>query len=209
MRHLLWAVIVLMGLQTPAWGQQTSAEVKLRRWHLGVQGVSSWRNTHDVFGRQESLSYLVEDKGSGLGLIFGCRLGDRFLLGVQALVAKHDLPNQPDRINDVEALVTGTVLFHQKSFLQPFLRGGFGLGGEYLIYGAETHHVFSFGPAAIAGGGFQLRLSSHLSLDFEGTATFVNYMTTTYRSDFWPDDSWKVRETNWGWRLGAGVVWWF
>ena len=112
---------------------------------------------------------------------------------------------------DVEALVTGTVLFRERSFFQPFLRGGFGIGGESLAFESINATVISYGPSAIAGGGFQLRLSSHLSLDFEGIASFVNYMAVSSQteSNLLSDESWKVRESNWGWRTGVGLVWWF
>lgn len=211
MRRLVWTGILILGLAAPVWGEESSSEVTLRNWHLGMQGVQTWRNSFDVFDRPELPPGSVEEYGHGLGLVFGYRFGDRFLMGLQVVVANHGLPGRTEKIYDFEALITGTVLFRQTSFWQPYLRGGFGLAGESLVFDSPGGDVTSFGQATIAGGGLQLRLSSRFSLDFEGVATFVNYVTTVdgTSDDRWPEDSWKVRESNWGVRIGAGVVWWF
>ena len=72
-------------------------------------------------------------------------------------------------------------------------------------------HVISFGTAAIAGGGLQVRLGSRITLEFEAVATFTNFLEVVDDSsnNLWPQDSWQVRVSNQGWRFGTGVMFWF
>jgi hypothetical protein len=211
MRKLIWAAILVLVFTTPVCSQENSSESKLRRWYVGFQMVKTWRDNFDVFARPEWPPGQVNEVGKGGGMFFGYRFGDRFLLTGQTLVAKHTLPERTEEIYDVEALVTGTVLFWPRSFFQPLLRGGFGIAGESLTFDSIDDHIFTFGPSAIAGCGFQLRLGERMSLELEGVATFVNYLTVYDRrtSAGLPEESWKIRESNLGWRLGTSAVFWF
>ena len=102
-------------------GAEEADEVKLRRWYLGVQGNSGERDQWDVFGQEDLPPAAVVNDGGGGGLLFGYRFGGRFLLGLQLTVTGHDLIEVPEQLYDVEALVTGTVLFRERSTFQPFL----------------------------------------------------------------------------------------
>jgi len=210
MRRLWWAVLLVLALAAPAQADDAGGPV-LRNWYLGVQGVNTWRSNFDVFGRSELRPGKVEDRGRGGGLVFGRRFGDRFLLSLQVLGATHDIADSDEDIADVEALVTGTVLFRETSTVQPFLRGGFGGGGEVLALGPDAGHVLSFGTATIAGGGVQIRLSSRFSLEFETVATFTNFLQVEDESaeDLWPEEDWQVRVSNQGWRTGTSIIVWF
>ncbi len=205
MHRLIWTAILILGLAAPARAADDAPGPVLRRWHFGLQGVSTWRDRYDVFDRGELPPGAVEEPGRGGGVIFGYRFGGRFLLGLQVVVATHAIIDKPDKISDVEALITGTVLFRQTATLQPFLRGGFGGGGEFLDMVPDVDRVFAYGTSAIAGGGMQVRLSSRFSLDLEAVATFTNFLEVAGESS----DTWQVRESNWGWRLGVGAFVWF
>lgn len=210
MRRLGWAALLILTLAAPAPAAAAEGPV-LRNWFLGVQGVNTRRTEFDVFGRTELPDGDADDRGRGGGFVFGRRFGDRFLLGLQVLGAKHTIADSDQDITDVEALITGTVLFRETSTVQPFLRGGFGGGGEVLELGPDAGHVVAFGTAAIAGGGVQIRLSSRFSLEFETVATFTNFLQVEDDSadDLWPEDDWQVRVSNQGWRTGTSLSIWF
>jgi len=210
-RPVIWTAILVLGLVHPAFSHELESEVKLRNWYIGLQSVQTWRNSYDVFDRPDLPPGEVTDPALGGGIFMGRRFGDRFLLGLQVLVAEHLMKDRSEEVLDLEAMVTGTVLFRPSSLVQPFLRGGMGLSGENLVYDTTEDHVFSFGMGVIAGGGVQLRLSSWLSIEFEAMATCTNFSTAVNGTpnNTFPDDSWKVKETAWGWRIGSGIVLWF
>jgi len=205
MRRLIWAAILILGLAAPARAADDADGSALRRWHFGLQGVSTWRDRYDVFDHVGLPPGEVEEPGRGAGVVLGFRFGSRFLLGLQLVAATHTIIDKPDKISDVEALIIGTVLFRQTATLQPFLRGGFGGGGELLDLEPDVDKVFAYGTSAIAGGGMQVRLSSRFSLDLEAVATFTNFLEVTSESS----DTWQVRKSNWGWRIGVGAFVWF
>ncbi len=187
-----------------------SDEVKLRRWYLGWQWTEGERDRWDVFGRDDLPHAEVADKGNGGGVLFGYRFGDRFLLGLQITATEHDLADVPEKLYDGEALVTGTVLFRERSTLQPFVRGGFGGGAVYLERPAGNGHTFSLGTAAVAGGGLQVRLSSRFSLEWEAVANFTNFLEVKeIYEDGTPESDWRVKTSHLGWRTGLGVMVWF
>lgn len=215
MRGRLVLLLVLMTVAAPVWAAaQTpdpSAQPLLRRWHLGVQGVGVWRDRHDVFGLPDLPAGTVAKDGSGIGVFIGRRLGDRFLLDLQVAAARHDDADGQQAITSFEFLLTGTVLFRSHHTVQPFLRGAVGGGGEVLNLAGDQGHLASVGTATVAGGGLQIRLSSRVSLDLETVATFSNYLEVDDESEgnLWPEDSWQVRVSGWGWRTGIGVMFWF
>jgi hypothetical protein len=180
-------------------------QVKLRRWYLGVQGNSGGRDRWNVFGQEGLPPAAVDNDGSGGGFLFGYRFGGRFLLGLQVVVTKHDMTEVPEKLFDVEALVTGTVLFRERSTFQPFVRGGFGVGSVDLERPGGNGNTTSLGTATIVGGGFQVRLSSRFSLEYEIAGTFTNFLEIY-------DDSnghWPVKTSNMGLRNGIGLMIWF
>lgn len=213
MRRLLAVTILILGLAAQAVAQTGDGVTgpKLRRWHFGLQGVTTWRNRYDVFDRMELPPGAVSDRGRGGGLFAGVRFGDRFLLDLQLTLGRHTIADSPAEISDVEVLITGTVLFRQTRTLQPFLRGGFGGGGELLELGPDAGHVFAFGTSTLAGGGLQIRLSSRFSVEIEVVATFANFLEVHDEStaDLWPEENWQVRVSNTGWRTGTGIAVWF
>lgn len=192
-------------------GVAQAEEPKLRRWYFGLQGVDTWRNTYEVFGLEGLPPGDLKDGGGGVGGLFGVRFGGRFLLGLQLVYSAHEIIDRPEIIADVEFLFTGTVLFREKDTWQPFLRGGLGGAGEYLDRSPNPGNLFAYGTGAIAGGGLQVRLSSRFSLDLEVVSTFANFLEVNNDSGGapWPEESWKIRESNWGWRLGLGAMVWF
>ena len=123
-----WALTAALFLVLASLAQ--AEEPKLRRWYFGLQGVDTWRNTYEVFGVTGLPPGELDDGGGGVGGLFGYRFGGRFLLGLQFVYSAHDIIDRTERIADVEFLVTGTVLFREKSTWQPFLRGGIGGAGE-------------------------------------------------------------------------------
>ena len=203
--------MVLTAVVWPAGNQCAASEVKLRNWYFGIQSIDGQRNQYDVFGREGALPGEVVDHNSQAGLMFGYRFGDRFLLGLQLAVVQHDISGSEDELFDAEALITGTVLFRQRCTLQPFLRGGFGGTSELLIRDGNSGYMAALGTAAVAGGGLQIRLSSRFSLEVETVATFANFLEVSDTSDDkpWPEDSWQVRTSNYGYRIGLGIVVWF
>jgi hypothetical protein len=207
------AMLLLIGLlgDVAAPASAEDGPPRLRRWHVGVQAASTWRNRYDVYGEPDLPASEVSNRGHGGGGVIGCRFGDRFLLQGQISVAAHDLAGSAAEVLDIEALLTGTVLFRPRSTLQPFLRGGVGGGGELLELTAGGDDLFAFGTTAVAGGGLQVRLGSRVSLEWELVATFCNLLEVhnADHNERWPDESWQVRVSNWGWRSGVGVVVWF
>ncbi len=214
MRRCLLVVLLLV-VSMPVMGADNAAsdtnEVKLRKWHVGIQSAVTRRNTFDVFGVPGMPPGEVEDRGEGAGLFVGYRFGDRFLLDLQGTYGTHKIVDRPEEIGEAEFLFTGTVLFRERSTLQPFLRGGFGVGAQILTLTPDTGHLISFGTAAIAGGGLQVRLSSRFSLEFEMVSTFMNFLEVYDESsgNLWAENNWQVRTSNWGTRFGTGVVVWF
>jgi|GEM_PF-1516633 len=216
MRRGLIILLLMLGLTAPALAvpvlaADDTAEPKLRNWHFGVQGVTTWRDRYDVFDREVLPGGAIEDKGRGAGFVFGRRFGDRFLVDLQVTYGAHKIADSEHELADIETLVTFTILYRERSVFQPFLRGGAGGAGQLLEFGPDGGHVFAFGTGAIAGGGFQVRLGSRWSLEFETVATFANFLEVMDESepDRWVEDSWQVRESSWGWRNGVGVVFWF
>ena len=185
-------------------------DVKLRRWFLGVQGNSAERDRWDVFGQEDMPQAPVSVRGRGGGASFGYRFGDRFLLGLQLAVTRHDMVGVPEKILSVEALVTGTVLFRERSTFQPFIRGGAGGGAVVLERPDGDGNTTSLGTAVVAGGGVQVRLSSRFSLEWEIVGTFTNFLEGREKPDGGdPDHTWRVQTSNMGWRNGIGVMVWF
>jgi hypothetical protein len=206
--------LLLTAVWLPAGAADTTGsagEPSLRRWHLGVQAVGTWRSRYDVFRLPDMPPGQVDDIGLGGGFGLGRRFGDRFLLGMQLTAARHDLDGSEHALNDFSFLLTGSVLFRTEHTLQPYLRGGFGAGGEVISLADEAGHLAAIGTTAVMGGGLQIRLGDRVSLDLESVATFTNFLEVVDESedDLWPDDSWQVRISNRGWRLGAGLVFWF
>ena len=180
-------------------------QVKLRRWYLGVQGNAGGRDRWDVFGQEDLPPAEVDNDGGGGGFLFGYRFGGRFLLGLQLAVTRHDMIEVPEKLFDVEALVTGTVLFRERSTFQPFLRGGFGAGSVVIEQPGGKGNTTSLGTATIAGGGFHMRLSSRFSLEYEIAGTFTNFLEV-YDD---PNGQGPVKTSNIGLRNGIGLIVWF
>lgn len=205
---LIFAAIALAGGTCAIAGE--NEDVKLRRWFLGVQGNSAERDRWDVFGQEDIPPAAVSDRGRGGGGQFGFRFGDRFLLGLQLAVTKHDMVGVPEKIRTVEALVTGTVLFRERSTFQPFMRGGAGVGAVVMERPGGDGNTTSLGAAVIAGGGVQVRLSSRFSLEWEIVGTFTNFQEVRERPDQGEADSnWRVKTSSMGWRNGIGLMIWF
>lgn len=207
-----WIILICAASALAAGGPATAqddAEIKLRRWYLGVQGNSGERDRWDVFGQEDIPPAPVVEKGRGGGFLFGYRFGGRFLLGLQLAVTGHDLEGVPEKLYDTEFLVTGTVLFRERRTLQPFLRGGFGGGGVVLEGSGGDGHTTSLGAAVIAGGGVQVRLSSRFSLEWEIVANFTNFFEVNNNSEGGTDTTGHVKTSNAGWRNGIGLMIWF
>lgn len=204
-------ILLLLGLAGAAHADEAAGEVKLRNWHVGLQSTGSWRSRFDTFDRAGLPSGAVEAYGRGAGLVVGRRFGGRVLAQLQLTYAQHEIAGSGELLGDVEALATGTVLFGPTRTVQPFLRGGIGGGGQVIQLEDDGGNVMSFGTAAIAGGGAQVRLGSRVSLEFEGVATFTNFLQVNdeTKAALWGGGDWQVRVSNWGWRVGAGVVLWF
>ncbi len=211
MKRLVLVVLMTIAMVLPEPGRCSTSEVKLRGWYFSWQTATGQRSRYDVFGKEQLPTGMVEEKGWGAGILLGHRFGDRFLLGLQVVYAQHDISGGNDQLVDAEALITGTVLFRQTSTLQPFLRGGFGASSEIVVYDAVSGKVVSYGTAAIAGGGLQVRLSSRFSLELETVATFANFLEVNDSSELnpWTEEKWQVRTSNYGLRIGLGVVVWF
>jgi len=202
-------LILAAGLAAAPAAAAGDGAVKLRHWYVGLQGNTSVRDQYDVFNRDGLPPAAIDRKGRGGGFLFGRRFGDRFLLGVQLAVAEHDMAGIDQKAYDVEALLTGTVLFNERGTVQPFVRGGFGAGGVALDHPDDGGATSSIGTSAIAGGGLQVRLSSRFSLELEGVGVFTNFLEVHDQPDGGPDTDWRVKTSNVGWRTGLGVLFWF
>lgn len=188
----------------------TVKEVHLRGWYLGLQWSAGQRDHWDVFGRDGLPPAEVEDLGRGFGAQLGHRFGGRFLLGLQFSMSEHDLAGLPQKLYDGELLVTGTVLFRERSTLQPFLRGAFGGGGVALQQADGSGHTISMGTATVAGGGLQVRLGSRFSLEAEAVANFTNFFEVRDQDNEGNTESdWRVDTSQMGWRIGLGAMVWF
>jgi len=184
-------------------------EVKLRGWYVGIQMARGGRDGYDVFARPGLPPAEVEEAGRGGGFQLGHRFGDRFLLGLQVAMTRHEIDGTGDHLYNAEALVTGTVLFNERKTFQPFLRGGFGGAATVLEFTPDNEHVTAYGTAAVAGGGFQVRASSRVSFEAEAVATFTNFLEVSDDRTGATDEVWQVRTSHVGWRLGLGASFWF
>ncbi len=209
---MLILILALAAAAAAARAESPEAEqpVRLRGWFLGLQTVGGERDRWDVFNLDGLPPAAVSERGRGGGLHFGRRFGGRFLLGLQMTVAEHDLAGLPERIYDGEFLLTGTVLFRERATVQPFVRGGLGGGIVVLERPGGAGNIASFGPAAIAGGGLQVRLSSRFSLELEAVANFTNFLEVQAKGgDGDVEADWRVKTSQVGWRTGVGVMVWF
>jgi hypothetical protein len=195
----------VMGIR-PAHADQPD-EVKLRRWFLGGQVASGDRDKWDVFGLPDTPPGEVSSSGGGGGIHLGYRFGGRFLLGLQLTTLEFDIIDSSDKIRDITALFTGTVLFRERDTLQPFLRGGLGGGG--VVLDEPGGYTVVLGTAVAAGGGLQVRVSSRFSFEVELAADFRNFQEVQDRPDGGPDTDWSVRTSHIGGRLGLGLMVWF
>lgn len=204
-------VFALVLAAIPALATDGQSDTQLRRWHLGLQSVGVWRDRFDTFDRAGLPPGDVASHGRGGGLAIGRRFGDRFLAQLQMVYAQHDIAGSDGKLGDLEALFTGTVLFGPTRTVQPFLRGGLGAGALFVESADGGGDVYAFGPAAIAGGGAQIRLGSRVSLEFEAVATFTDFLEVHDETDdaAWGGEDWQVRVSNRGWRLGCGACLWF
>lgn len=182
-------------------------EVKLRRWFFGAQVASGDRDKWDVFGSPDIPPGEVSSSGGGGGIQLGYRFGGRFLLGLQLTTLEFEFTDSTDKMRDITALFTGTVLFRERDTMQPFLRGGLGGGGVVLT--EPGGYTVALGTAVSAGGGLQVRLSSRFSIEIELAADFRNFQEVQDRPDGGPDTDWSVRTSHMGERLGLGVMVWF
>lgn len=208
----LGLALVVPAAARPATGVDgDGAHARLRHWHVGLASTTTWRSRFDVFDREGLPPGPVAAHGRGGGLVVGRRFGDRFLAQLLVAYARHDIEGTAARIGDVEALLTGTVLFGPTRKLQPFLRGGIGGGGLAFEPAVGGGAVFAFGPAAIAGGGLQVRFGDRVSLEFEAAATVTDFLQVEDGTDdaAWGGGDWQVRSSHWGWRAGAGIQFWF
>lgn len=186
---------------------ENQPDVELRNWFIGATVCQSDRNRYDVFASAASQPLTPSEKGGGLALAVGHRFGERFVLGLRAVVIGRPTAGEAHKYTDAEALLTGTVLFRQSDTLQPFLRGG--IGATSLFLDQPTGQYRASGTAAIAGGGLQVRLGAGLCLEFEAVSTFANYNQGRLKSADGDEQDWDLRTSNFGWRVGAGVVIWF
>lgn len=213
-RLVILAAALLMstgGGDAPAATPASPGGPALRNWYAGLQWSAGERDRWDVFNRDDLPPAAVQRLGRGGGLVAGRRFGDRFLLGLQLTLTAHDLAGVPERLFDAEFLVAGTVLFAERAVLQPFLRGGFGGGAAVLEHpGAGDGRTAALGTAAIAGGGLQLRLDSRFSLEAEAVANFTNFLEVqTHPDGDAPEEDWRVKVSQVGWRIGLGLLVWF
>lgn len=181
-------------------------EVKLRNWYVGLQTVRGERDKYEVFARPDLPPGEVEAVGSGGGFVFGRRFGDRFLLGLQAVMTSHRIADYEGDLYVGEALITGTVLFNERAVVQPFVRGGLG-GGTAIVEQPDLDgNIVSWGTAAALGAGLQFRVSSRVSFELEGVGTITNFFEV---HDDDTDEEWQVRTSHAGWRVGMGLYFWF
>ena len=208
----LLTLVIALGLAAAAGAEVPGAATPSpRRWHVGLQTVGSWQSRFDVFDRDDLPPAPIAAHGRGGGFLVGRRFGDRVLAQLQLVFAEHDLADADTTYGDVAVLATGTVLFRTGRTLQPFLRGGIGGGGQTCQLPDDGGSVIAFGPAAVAGGGAHIVLGGRVSLEFEAVATFTDFLQVDDQTEggLWGGDSWQVRTSNWGWRTGMGLVFWF
>lgn len=182
-------------------------EVKLRHWFFGVNAASGDRDKWDVFGSADIPHGEVSSPGGGGGIHLGYRFGGRFLLGLQVATLEFDTVGRPEKIRDISALFTGTVLFRERDTLQPFLRGS--IGGAGVVEDTPEGHTVVLGLAVGAGAGLQVRVSSRLSLEAEVAADFRNFHEVQDRPDGGPEADWSVKTSHMGGRFGLGATVWF
>jgi hypothetical protein len=183
-----------------------------RSWQLGFQFVTANQENHKVFDRPGLPGADIDPEGHGGGLLFGYRFGERFVLGTQLTFAGQEVSERDWDLADFEALITATVLFREDHLIQPFLRGSFGGGGVILFLPGDEGNISSFGTVAGAGAGLNLQLSRGFSLELEAAAIFNNFLEVRNESDdprFPDEESWQVRISRQGWRVGAGFNIWF
>ncbi|MBK8164499.1 MAG: hypothetical protein IPK64_00895 [bacterium] len=213
LRPLLVAVVLASIVAPPvrAVADADPAPARPLRWQVGVQSSGSWRSRFDVFDRDGVPPGAVAKWANGGGVFVGRRFGDRFVGQLLVSFARHDIEGVASRIGDVELLLTGTVLLGPERTVQPFLRGGIGGGGQAFETEDGDGNLIAFGPAAIAGGGAQLRLGRRVSLELEAVGTFTNFLQVDDLTNGarWGGGDWQVRTSNWGWRLGVGWAFWF
>jgi len=203
---ILVCALLALALAAEAGAQNPPAEgVRLRGWYAGWQWTGGARDRWDVFGRPGLPPAEVDERGRGVGFMVGHRFGGRFLLGLQVAVTEHDLAGLSEKLRDTEGLLVGTVLFRERATLQPFLRGGFGVGAVVLNQPDGGGQTTAIGTATVAGAGVQVRLSSRFSLELEGVANFTNFIEV--KDDGGQD--WSVKTSHFGWRVGVGVLVWF
>ncbi len=211
-RLFLTTLLVLLGSAVPAFAGDIEAEGDLRNWYLMLQMGNTWRSEREVFG-DISLDVEVDDASDGgMGLVLGRRFGDRFLLGLQVTAFRHQVSGSEQKMVDLDALITGTVLFRERDTLQPFVRGGFGGSGQVLDYPDDGGNLTAFGAGAIAGGGLQILFNRRFSFELEGVFTFSNYLQvedSRSAGEGGEDGSWQVRTSAWGTRIGLGLCLWF
>ncbi len=202
--------IIMLLLLLPGYVQAQEPEVKLRSWGLGLKSITAWYNTHDVFGKEILPETGIDEYGSGMEFTLSRRLGDRFLLGGQFVGSVFGVQDREEEILRLEAQFTGTVLFRERETLQPFLRGGVGVGFDLVKSHSNEGEVTAYGTSALFSGGLQVRVSSRLSLELEAASTFINFLEVIDSTvdDLGPDESWRVRDSSWGWRLGIGATLW-
>lgn len=212
MRRLLPVLLLIALLDAGVRPARADEAPRLRKWHVGVATSATWRDNFDVFDAPGLPPGPVARRGDGAGFQVGRRFGDRFVLGLQLAGSGHDVEGGSDlSFYDAEALVTGTVLFRERDRWQPFLRGGVGVGGVLAELPADAGNIFSYGTTAVAGGGCQVRLGGRVSLEVEAVATFTNFIEVRNEGSDprWTDESWQVRTGDQGWRVGAGLLFWF
>jgi hypothetical protein len=185
-----------------------TAPAPLKRWTIAITAASVNRDDITEIDRVDAPASEADRRGGGVGLSFGYLFGDRFLLALQGVLAQHQTGSPDIQLYDMEFLLTGTVLFRSRATFQPFLRGGFGV--SLLVERNITDDIIVFGPSAIAGGGFQLRLARWLSLEVELVGTFANYIEAT-RNQHDPEvsETWNVRTSSAGTRSGLALYFWF
>jgi hypothetical protein len=187
-----------------------AGDVKLRGWTVGLQLTTGDRDRWDVFGRDALPPAVVEGPDRGLGAHVGRRFGGRFLLSLMFNLGEHALTGVPEKLFDGELLLTGTVLFNERGTWQPFVRGGLG-GGALALEQPDTDQLtVAVGPAAIGGGGVQVRLSSRFSLELEAVARVTNFLEVRDESrGATGEEEWRVKTSHVGWRVGTGLAVWF
>lgn len=211
-RWIGFLVLALCLTGLPVRATDVEAAGELEKWFLTLQTGGTWRSERNVFGRYTLDGEVENTTDDGLGFAVGRRIGDRFLLAGQVTAFRHSISDSEDRMIDVEALITGTVLYRERDTLQPFLRGGFGAGGQVLDLQSDDGALTVFGTSAVAGGGLQVLFNHRFSFEVEGVFTFTNFLQVEDDTDSnlgGDENSWQVRRSAWGTRFGLGLSVWF